>query len=203
MNFKILLVIFITFFNLTSCSNYLKPNDYIVWVNNTEHGLIKEYTKSGYLFKAYYRPSSYLALKELADVNISDKLLDSVNNEYDGSYYFDIKIFNSENPNEDALKSFLNNEQEYYARMEYLSSYVNNDFKLVHNSDTMRCMMHHFERTYKLSPNISLSLAFEKEDIRRFSDNLRLLYKGPFSNDSLLIIEFTKNDLNNIPQLKL
>ena len=73
--------------------------------------------------------------------------------------HFVYKIQNNAS-NKDLLRKGITGEQPYFERVEYFSYYAHNDFKLVQGSDTLQCQDVHFERTFGLTPYITLNLTF-------------------------------------------
>ncbi len=73
------------------------------------------------LFSAFYQPARYLAVKELSHTDtLTGAVLQRKVEQYGDMTYFSFKIENNVHGG-DLLKSNINNPEEYYGRLEYLS----------------------------------------------------------------------------------
>lgn len=154
----------ILFFFFAACTNgKVTPEEYILWTADPSNGLIQETNIGEFKFIVEYQPSEKFALRELLEDpdKIDVTRFDSIKREYEGSVYFLVKIGSADGSNDDFMKKGITSEREYFDRMQYFNSEVSNDIILVNGSDTLNCLMHHFERSYSLTSFNTLLLAFE------------------------------------------
>lgn len=178
----------------------LGPAEYTTWCENAENGLVASKTIGDFEYTAFYKPTNYIALKEynnFADVN-ADGLQKKIS-ELGDMEYFNFRIRSLTQSNE-LLKLNLNNEGEYFNRIEYFSFKMQNDFQLVEGTDTLKCQLYHFERVYGLSNSATIMLGFEK---RKHKAELSLYFNDKVFNNGNVILNITKRSINNTPKLNL
>lgn len=147
-------------------------NEYVNGVGN-----LFTYEKSIGAFNYFlkFKPIDYIIMKESSDSIKSDSFLKRKNEINDFDYF--TFIITIENFNDEPLRYLLNNSDDYYKRLSYLANEVGKDLKYFNGSDTVDCSIFHFERTFGVSPYLTLNLAFEKSNSLKdrvlfFEDNL-------------------------------
>jgi hypothetical protein len=145
-------------------SNSLSPDEYMNWVNDADNGLLHEQIIGEYKFIFQYYPAAYMTLKDLytSGVEVNKDSFDSTLREYDGLQYGIFKIGTISGNNE-FLKQGVVSEQEYFDRIQYFISMVQNDIYLVSGLDTLPCKMHHFERTFSINSFDNIVLGFDAD----------------------------------------
>ncbi len=113
--------------------------------------------------------------------------------------YFSFRI-KSLTESKELLKVKLNNEGEYYGRIEYFSFAMQNDFKLLDKTDTLDCVLYHFERVYGLASYATFVLGFPK---RTNNSDLKILFNDKVFNNGNIIMTIEQNTLEHLPKLKL
>ncbi len=185
-----------------SAPKELAPAELIAWCENNENGLIPSKVISDIEYTAFYKPTSYIALKEyhendlytITDTSINKKIKNLGDMEY---FNFRIKSLTEST---ELLKVKLKNESEYYSRIEYFSFNMQNDFILLDGTDTLNCLLYHFERVYGLSNSATMILGFEK---RKNKADLKILFNDKVFNSGNIILNIKQSDIDNIPKLKL
>jgi hypothetical protein len=176
---------------VSACRKRLAPENYVNWFKNSKENL-SEVKTTNYNYELRYLSPEVGALMEFG----GDR--DSFNryiSEYKQWSNFNLKIFASEK-DKDILKYKLTQENEYFERLQYFISYINNDIVAIGESnDTIPCAFHHYERTYKMTPFSSVSLSFPG-DIKKID---KILVKLPFDNKVAAI----KINKVTYPELKL
>jgi len=115
----------------------------------------KTYESDEYMFSCTFIPS----IKFLQHQKLTNTELFEAQKEYakQSSFLLELKVLGY---HDEMLKYEMGNLDQYYQRIEYYSFNVNEDIRLITNSDTIVCSQHHFERTYGLAPTIRLNLQF-------------------------------------------
>jgi hypothetical protein len=181
---------------MLSCSQAeLSSMDFIKYVDNPANGLIQQTQSGSLVFKLQYRPPEYEWLKAAGhNINLADL------EEQRKLQFFVLKI-EHESANVDVLAYGTRSSVEYQQRIIYLTSAVQNDFVLIDGTDTLPCVMHHWERTYKLTNYTTLLLAFpaSKEGV---SDKTVVFYDEIFGVGKTFI-QIPKAKIQAIPKLKV
>lgn len=187
-------------FSTNTETQSLNINEYISWCENPENGLINSKQIGNFNYSAFYKPLNYLALKEInyTEPFVKSKF-ESAFKEYGNMQYVSFRITDTKG-NQELLKSSIRNESEYYARLEYLSFKMQQDFKLIDGKDTLPCTLYHFERVYGLAPYATFVLGFP-ESKNKDSDK-QIVYEDNLFNSGIIYLTFNKDVLSNLPKLK-
>ncbi|MDP2387989.1 MAG: hypothetical protein Q8M29_16565 [Bacteroidota bacterium] len=184
-----------------SVPSSLGPKDYINWIEDPGNGLIADKTIGEFTFSAFYKPLDYLALSDLEiDSTLKEELPKKIK-EYEGMDYFSFRI-NSNADQSELLRVGIKEESEYYARLEYFSFKMQNDFKLISGGDTANCVLYHYERVYGLAPHASFVLGFPK-NVNSKNTAKQLLFEDKIFNKGNIYITIPKEKLNHIPKLEI
>ena len=168
--------------SLLSCGHKkLEPVAYRQWLNNPENGLTIERTIGDFIVTAAYRSTQFMALKELENYQ-----------------YVNLRLDNKDKKTE-VLKTALQHQQQYYERLQYLTTTLPEDIYLVEDGDTLPCRLHHYERTYQMSSFCDVSLVFENR--HKTTTDKVLVFDDRMFGFGRLQFRFEQDDLNNIPQL--
>jgi hypothetical protein len=175
----------------------LSPLEYVKWVEAESHGLNLKKQIGEFEFGLQYKPHDYIALMEKKDENISSYDLNKRVAELGGLDYYTFRISSSKS--KEILSAGISSENEYYQRLEYFMSPMQDDISMVIGKDTIPCTLFHFERTYGLTPYCNFVMGFpsvkEENSDRKFIYNDRILGTGN------VIININNSDLKNIPTL--
>ncbi len=112
--------------------------------------------KIGENFKATLVPMSSESYAELVE-NDRENF-----EEYEDFYYFFLRISETEDSQSQIFKE-LHSRETIGKSINYLSHEIANDLVLIAGSDTLNCAMAHWERTYNIRKDLTLSVAFHKE----------------------------------------
>lgn len=182
----------------------LVPRDYAKWIENTNNGLRIEKEIGDYIFDIQYKPLDYAALLEIKKDSVSKQEIEKIKKEMEGLQYYTLKI-SAKNFSGDILKYKLNDMGNYSKRVEYFSFGMQNDLKIIEQGDTLPCTLHHFERSYGLSPYITFDLGFQDKDEKKEkkeSDEKIVYYNDSILGIGPIKIAFKNKDIQNIPRLK-
>jgi len=189
-----------TVFILISCGRVrrLGPGEYAQWMQEKDNGLLRERMVSGYRFTAKLEPADWLALKEYKS-ELTGERLDSLKNIYSNTVHITIEA-GSDDGKSPLLRAHLDNTRQYFERMHYYTSLVQEDLVLVEGSDTLHCAFYHFEQSFDLLPVNSLIMEFERKRTGEFKD-LLLIYNDRMLNTGPIKFHFPAGELNTVPQL--
>ena len=179
----------------------LNAADYISWCENKENGLIAERQLGNFSFSTFYKTIPYQALKESMSIDsLTEKEFNKTVKEYGDMQYFSFRITDIKG-NQELLKANLKSESEYYARIEYLSFKMQDNFKLIEGKDTLKCSMYHFERVYGLAPYATFVLGFPRSKDSDVSSK-SLVYEDNLFNSGFIYLNIDKEVLTHLPKLK-
>ncbi len=190
----------ITSFFTASIPKELGPAEYTSWCENSENGLVANKVIGEFEYTAFYKHANYIALKEYSSpAGINADSLQKKINDLGDMEYFNFRI-RSLTESTELLKVNLADEGEYFNRIEYFSFKMQDDFQLVEGTDTLKCQLYHFERVYGLSNSATVILGFEK---RKHKGSLSLYFNDKVFNNGNIILNISKNSINNTPKLNL
>jgi hypothetical protein len=184
----------------------LAPDAYISWVEDPANGILVSKQLNSFGFELQYKPLDYVTLKDNGDPRISSATLSNENTEIGDMQYFTFRI--SEAKGGDLLRDDVSSVDQFSDRLAYFSSGMQNDVKLIENSDTLSCLLFHFERTYGIDPRSTFTLGFPfaKEDgkggMPAAYDKI-FLYDDHELGTGPVYIKISADKINSIPQLNL
>jgi len=159
---KITISIAFTFMFLISCSKEeMQPSDLIRWVENSENGFIQRQEFEHYFFEAKYKPTDYVISIEGRTDHLSEEKYAELKGELEGLQYVDLTI-GPLTTQGNALSGGIENQDEYFERLDYFVTYANQDIFMVQGKDTLMPKLYHFERNYGLAPKNTLLLGFDQ-----------------------------------------
>ena len=177
----------------------LHPAEYVEWIENPGNGLRTTKQVDELLFTLQYKPHDYLALKASKKINPTAEEMRKYKNEISDLQYFTLQLGNADST-ADGLTTGMNDDSEFYGRIQYFTSAIQNDFKLVDGKDTLPCVLHHFERTYGLTPYTSFVLGFRNSQKNEVTDKI-FIYEDKILQTGTIKISIDAASLERIPQL--
>ena len=175
-------------------SDIITPDDYIQWVDAK---FSKQVNYGNVIYELKYIPVEYKLLK-----NSKYKSIEAFNKdvkEFSNSQYFTFRI-SVKDYSGNPIKYNLVSENEYYARVEYLSFGILNDICLIENEDSLFCKLNNFERSYNLDPYITESFSFDKVDTTSNGDKV-FIYNDRLFGNGIIKFRFSNKELNNSPKI--
>ncbi|MEM9022090.1 MAG: hypothetical protein AAGB22_00010 [Bacteroidota bacterium] len=176
----------------------LPPNDYVNWVQEAENGLRVGKDLNGYRFELQYRPAELIALQEQGPATDLPTFTERVE-ALEGMQYFTLHITPETGG---LLDQDIQSEQEYYTRLDYFNSFMQQDLWLIDGRDTLACKLHHYENTNGLRPDHQFVLAFEQGNSPT-TEAKTLLFDDRVLGNGPVRLTIAKNDLLAIPDLTL
>jgi hypothetical protein len=178
----------------------LDAGSYTQWFEEGGHGLLAEKEINGYRYSLLYKPASYETLKMYNDQLLTTEELKAVPE----LQYYTLRIL-KENLNDELLKDGVRDAGEYGRRVEYFSYQVQQDIRLVDGADTLSCAMVHYERTYGVSPGITLLLSFPLKDKEKVKhpvyEQKTLAFDDEVFGNGRVNLTIDAASLNRMPEL--
>jgi hypothetical protein len=176
----------------------LPPVEYARWISDYAHGIHKKKEIKPYVFDVQLKPHDFIILNEFrGQINDSASYMKR-KRELGGMQYFDLKISSAGG---DLIKSGASSEAEYQQRLYYFSFDFQKDISLMDGDKMLPCGLFHFERSYSLSATRNFVLGFQgggsEENDKTLVIDSEVLGLGTVK------IKFDKDDLSEIPQLKI
>ena len=199
---KYILILLVAFI-VNSCGKGVDVNSYGSYVNNPENGLIQTINCGNITYTSEYKPSDYLAISEIkkhnqdvTEINFKKALEEQGNTE---TFYLKIKSSGQA----DFLKDGLKNKEDYYLRLNYYNSEINEDITLIKGTDTLSCLYTYFQRNYGLGNESTLIIGFEDKKGSTTAEDLKLTINERSLGCGYLNFSIKKEDLIKIPQIKI
>jgi hypothetical protein len=165
------------------------------YINNPDNGLIQTQEIGHFIISAQYLPKQYTELMNGEG--------ESGTGEKTETEQYLLRIASNEK-GIDALALGAGSSSEYQYRVSYLFSGINRDCLLIDNTDTIKCVMHHYERNYGLTNFHNVLLFFEKPQQESSENHDRtIVFNDQIFGLGRLSFNFNKNDINNTPTINL
>jgi hypothetical protein len=197
---KKLFYVYIILLALVSCSKRdLSPLQYVKWVENESNGLKLKKGIGDHEFSIQYKPLEYIALMEKKDERISENEVSKRTNELKGMEYYTFRI--SSTKNKEILTDNIGSENEYYERLQYCMSPMQDDINLVKGTDTIPCALFHFERTYGMTHYCNFVLGFPTDNEKDKTEDRKFIYNDRLFGNGPVILGISAKNISNIPNL--
>jgi len=178
----------------------LGVRDYIQWVQDSKNGFRKEKTINNLRFSVQFKPFEYIVCLEEKKSELADSIVRRKVSELNDMQYYDLKIALTKSSGE-ILKHELTSTQQYQERVNYYAFGMQNDIQLLDGTDTLPCVLFHFERSFDASPESTFLLGFPINRREVSGDKTLIIYDRIFST-GLIKFTFSKKELKNLPKLK-
>lgn len=181
----------------------MTPSEYIRYIDNKTNGLVKDKKIGVFTVDCEYKPSAYIVIKENYKQNPKEVIKNFENENIEASKMFHFYIrLSAENEN-DVLKNDIQNQEEYFERLNYFSNFVQKDLYLISGSDTIDCAYTYFERNYGLSNKSTILLGFKRSEMNKSNSDqsLTLIYDDQVLGMGPVHFKFSSKDISNIPVL--
>lgn len=188
---------------LTSCGKeMLAPKEYVSYIRTEKNGLLVSKSIGGFEFSLLYKPCEYIALMQDKDEHMAKATLDEKIKPMKGMQYYTFTI--KTESGQELMREGISADNEYYERLDYIVSYMQNDLSLIDGKDTLPCALFHYERNYNVAPQNNFVLGFEipKGTADKAADKT-LVFNDQILGIGKLMLTINGNDITNIPQLKL
>jgi hypothetical protein len=185
---------------VTACSpEQLMPGQYIRWVEDPENELVASRELDGFSFELQYKPVPYIILMENSGKYPGATQFWKRAAQLNGMQYYTLRI--SSDQDKDLLKAGIRNDNEYYSRLEYFTSIMQNDISLVSGTDTLACVLFHYERNYNLSPRSNFLLGFENPSGVSTSGERILVFQDQVFGTGIIKLTIPEQSITDLPAL--
>jgi hypothetical protein len=200
---KIVVLFIIGSFLLACKPRTLSPQEFLVYCNSAENGLINEREVNNIAYSVKYEPIEYKVINELNidKTEISLFNYNKLKTTYDSLYYFVFKIKNVSS-SKSPIKLLAKNPEDLGKIMHYCNSDFSKQFYLESNDNKIEPVIFHYEDDYNLTNFNLISVAFEANKIDTDKDVV-FVYDDPFFNNGLLKFEISKKSIKNIPKVNI
>jgi hypothetical protein len=175
----------------------LPPAEYVEWLKNEANGLHVKKSIGKYEFDLQYKTPEYLVLSTNSTNPTSKAEMENERRKFEALEHYTLRIRSGNNTG--ILEG--SSDEVYAGLLEYFISYAQDDIYMIQENDTVPCVQYHYERTYGLSPDITIVLGFEKRSLpgagdRAFVFNDHVLGIGPVK------FNFDKEVYTQLPALR-
>ncbi|MBI2968480.1 MAG: hypothetical protein HYY40_11810 [Bacteroidetes bacterium] len=178
----------------------LDPMEYVNWVEDMNNGLKVSKQIGNIRFTLQFKPLEYIILKENGNPDAGkEEIIKEMEQMKDMQYY--TFTISADDHLSDILKYNLNDPADYYFRLNYFASEMQDDLALVEGTDTLRCLLFHYERNYGLAPYTNFLLAFEKKENGEEIPDRTLIFDDGALNSGIVKITINGAALNRMPKL--
>lgn len=183
----------------TSCTNPLSPKEMVRWIEDEKNGYKQVVEKGDIKLVIQERPLVYRLCIENRGIITKEHLKEIKKNENcDGLLQFHLKISTADELTPLLLYNVAD-ESEYFDRLRYYTSEVEQDLMLINGADTVYPVLCLFERNYHLAPYNTLTFAFEKPE--NLKKKYQLVYNEMVFNKTP--ISFLISNNKKKPKLKI
>lgn len=189
---------------LTGCMHHaVSPEEYLAYVDHKDNGLTQVQEFGAYSITLQYRPLIYEAISDMGrESAFTQEDLSARLKESEGLEYYLLRI-GSTGSGADALMNSINSLRSYDERIAYLISGIEKEVKLVSGRDTFTCMMHHYERNYRMAGYHNVLFVFETKQNPEKPEPKTFIYNDQVLGIGRIRFNINTKDIKNIPQLKL
>lgn len=194
---------------LTSCSKKMSVQEFLDHVNKDED-FVKTYAGPDFKVTCIYKPAELMALTELRgeferNGKISQERFNSVKADFSDASYFLLKVGLTNG--EDILQSGVRSREEYARRVNDITFNMGRSaFILNSEKDTIRATIFDLQRSYGMSPDLTVLFAFPAEKVSgTAADKIDFVYADPyFGIPQKVILSYHPEELRKkLPEINL
>lgn len=167
------------------------------YVTNPENGLNREKSIGNIRLGIQYKPHMFMILQNNRG-DISDEKYEQDMETFSGLEHFTMKLGVADGTR-NIVDYGISDMEGMQERLEYLSFGMQNDIRMTVGTDTLPCVLYHFERSYDLTPHRNFVLGFEDRNLE--GDRI-IIWDSPEFGTGPVRIAFGAEDIRAIPQLK-
>lgn len=197
---QVLLCLLLTLFVYGCDQKKLYPLEYAAWVEDESNGLVAKKQVGEYEFSLLYKPLEYIALTSEKNPEIKRDTLVKRMQLLGELQYFTFRMSKS---GKDVLSAGKSAGIDYQL-LEHFTSHMQNDILLIDGTDTLSCLLFHYERNYGLSPFSNIVLGFEKPGQNKennFINDKTFIYDDKILGTGPVRFVIEGASINDIPQL--
>lgn len=194
-------LIILTLLIIAGCrSKTADVKGYLKYCSDMENGLVQQKEIDGLMVEVKYLSPEKMALNEIKSLTIDEARFEKVLNEYKGFTYFNVSV---KSKDDGHIYQLLHGEGiDEYGTEAYLNYKAQNDFYLITNGDTAKCVLYNYTQTYGLAKQFDIALGFENRDTINKHDRV-LEFDADKFNRGLMKFVIKSTDISNVPTLTL
>ncbi|MBS1635848.1 MAG: hypothetical protein JST26_07975 [Bacteroidetes bacterium] len=177
----------------------LSPAEYMAWVEDKDNGMIANKDLDDFEYSLLYKPLDYVLAKEESSGILKKEQIEQRRNELGAMQYFTLKI-TAKNAKE-LLRAGITSEDQYYQRLEYFMSYMQNDTYLIEGKDTLPCLLFHFERNYGLAPYNTFVLGYAGSKEKQITNDKVFVYDDKILGTGKVMMTVQAKDIEKAPNI--
>jgi hypothetical protein len=192
-------------FLFCSCQQKIEDeHEYLLWINDPGHGLVKRREVGDLIVQAKYLPSDLLAWKELNHQKISDKEKDSLSRFYDQSLTFLLSVSpdSSKGATDDILYRGVSNQKDFKRRVNELNFGIEGMIKLLIAGKEYYPVLAVMENTYGTSSSKNFYIVFSSDDKKKIGkawEEADLVFSDEIFETGINHFIFKREAIENIP----
>ena len=181
---------------LQGCKQSFTADELEKYIQNTNNGTKKSFESGNFKAEIIYRPTDLMVRQELTS---DKKNMDVFKKKYGQYNYF---VLSMQNNGSDLLNSTVHDKSVFSGINEQLSFGLNEHvFVLDENKDTSYLADFAFPRLFEAAKSTSVLLAFKADAIK--TNMFKICIRDIGYTTGIIEFDFDKEDLKNIPSLKL
>jgi len=206
---KILFYFILPLLSLSSCREEVSVSEFTEQVGKDDD-FVKEYKDQEYHASCAYMPSDLMAISELRgeisrNGKIERRMFDSTRKKFSNAYYFVLKL--GMNNGHSILQHGIRGQQEYTLRLNDITFNMGRRaYLLTDAADTIRAEIADFQRSYGMSPDVSVLFAFSKNKVKAGAPGvIKFVYEDAYFGISQpLVFSFDQDALHKrLPEINL
>lgn len=197
-SFSLFVVSFILFGN---CSEKeLTPGDLATFISDDDNGLRKTEAINGLSLDVTYRPTDLIIDSQFSNRALSQSVLDTLRQHYDGYYYFILSL--STHDNEEVLRPNQFSFNQYSELLQRMSFRMHEYVTLVTSTgDSIPLSDYILENTYGLGSANTMLFVFGKEDISPDATWVQINLNEFGLGTGHIRFRFSLEDISNCPSI--
>lgn len=173
----------------------MSPSALVRWTEQSNYQ-VKTQQIGNLTYSLTHVSPEYLAIHDLG-LNATKKMIDSVKSEYSAMEYFKLNIEASDF-SEELLKYNLESAAQYDERVRYCSFAIANDLSMSVGTESVKCGLNHFERSFNAAPFLTVMLAFPKTNTNK---EVTVTFDDHLFNKGLIRFTWTAEEFAAFPKL--
>ena len=195
---RISIVTFMTV-SLLSCTFKKTPADYVQYIESEHNGFRKTVAKGEWLFRAQYKPATYIYLQETRSEKPDEGTFHKREHQLKNWLFFNVYIRHNRERNA-PLRLLSPTLQHYNVLLNYYLTENKNNFILYTDGDTLYPKMYIYENNYGLSPEDVFVVGFENKAAISLQ-SMVLQFDDRYFTNGLIRFSFSKQELQKEPQI--
>ncbi|MBL4670398.1 MAG: hypothetical protein JKY30_14200 [Flavobacteriales bacterium] len=195
---------------LSSCGKNTVDSyeDYLLWLDDTENGLVRDKEAGGITIKVKQLPSNYLAYQDLInEKSIKKSIVDSIIGSYEKSLTFLLTIgVDGDVKKGDIMFQGVRTYKEYKQQLMELNFGIENNISLSIGGNMYNPVLSHLENVYGLTDKRNITVVFvpaTKEDkLFYLAEEIQFTYDDELFDTGINHFTFNREDINNNPSFK-